>query len=611
MELAKARILYATRLDRFRAFTHTLRFRLLISHTALAILPLMLAGYVYYRFLIDEVQRKVSDSVLNTLTAASTLIDQKIGFVLSFVNDFMSNEDVNKILCRSFKEYSYQDVHTISTALAKTSDPLQLIRSTMLVTATGHLYRSGIWEDIAPEKLMEDILADPRRKGSSSSAIQWLGVKKTSALTSPSEYVLPVVGVLKRFTDFSDLGVLYVEVSSKGLYDFSTLSGDGRKSYLIDQHGLVLASSDEACLLMNIADIGFETSRFTDKSGYFNTKIGGANQLVSYYNSPLTGWRIIETSAIASLLPEIPYFKAFFISSVALLILIVGLFSLFLSSSIAKPIILLSSLMERVEAGELNVKIEVTGKDEIRRLADSFNSMLVRLRESIAKIYDQEMAKKRLEFDALQAQINPHFLYNTLGNIQWMAIIYEIPSIANMCSSLSRLLRLSLSSPDPMVPIEQEIDTLVQYTYILNVRYNNRITFIDKVGKEYRCVQIPRFLLQPLVENSILHGMDREGQCHILLDANLEGDDLLLTVRDNGSGMNGAQLAEILSNSAAAAANNDRKRSIGLRNVHERIRLHFGEAYGLSVKEQAEGGTAIVVRIPYVIPAGEGMVTTC
>ena len=603
MDLAKMRFRNANRLNRFRAFTHSLRFRLLLSHTALAILPLMLAGYVYYRFLIDEVQRKVSDSVLNTLSAAATIIDQKIGFVLSFINDFMSNEDVNKILCRNFREYSYQDVHTISTALAKTSDPLQLIRSTMLITETGHLYRSGIWEDIAPEKLMKDILSDPRRKGSSSSAIQWLGVRKTSALTSPSEYVLPVVGVLKRFTDFSDLGVLYVEISSKGLYDFSTLSGAGRKSYLIDQRGFVLASSDETSYLLNIVDMGFDTARFTGKSGYFSTKINGENQLVSYYSSALTGWRIIETSAIASLLPEVPYFKAFFISSVALLILIVGLFSLLLSSRIAKPIVSLSSLMERVEAGELDVKIEVSGKDEIRRLADSFNNMVLRLRESIAKIYDQEKAKKRLEFDALQAQINPHFLYNTLGNIQWMAIIYEIPSIANMCSSLSRLLRLSLSSPDPMVPVEQEIDMLVQYTYILNVRYNNRIAFVDEVSEEYRCVQIPRFLLQPLVENSILHGMDTEGQCRIVLGAAPEGGDLLLMVRDNGSGMNGAKLAEILSGDAANAEKTQRKRSIGLRNVHERIKLYFGEAYGLSMREQAEGGTAVVVRIPFAAQA--------
>ncbi len=588
---------------RLRSFLHSLRFKLLISHTALAIAPLVLASLVFYLFLIDEVQRKVSDSTLDKLSAASGIIDQKVRHVLGFVDGFMSEEDVNKILSRQFTGYIYKDVNIVSAALAKSSDSGQLIRSITLATRTGHIYRNGTYSGLDMDSIMRAVLYTSSRGSSSHSNIRWLGVGKSSSMMLPGEPVLRLAGIIRKFTDFSDLGILYLEISSKELYDFSSLAGNGRKIFLADQNGLVLAASDASYSSKNLADFGFDMSRLSGGSGYFRKKIDGEKMLISCFSSSLTGWKVIEYRTVASLLPETTYFTGFFLVFVALLTIFVGVLSLVISSRISRPIVKLSELMRCVEGGDLDVSIRVEGKDEIRHLSESFNSMVSQLRELIARIYEQEKAKKKAEFEVLQAQINPHFLYNTLGNIQWMAIIHKLPSIADMTSSLIKLLKLSLASPNPMIELEKEVDMLVQYVHILNVRYNNSIDFIHTIGEGLESSMVPRLILQPLVENAIVHGMENShDQGRIELICEKEGDDLILLLRDSGSGMSEEKLSGLL----GAGETQSGRRGIGLRNVNERIRLYYGEKYGLGLHSEYGEGTTITVRIPIQISSGEG-----
>jgi two-component system sensor histidine kinase YesM len=325
--------------------------------------------------------------------------------------------------------------------------------------------------------------------------------------------------------------------------------------------------------------------------------------LISCYSSSLTGWNIIEYRAMASLLPETSYFRVFFILFVALLTVFVAVLSLLISSRISRPIVKLSELMRSVEGGDLGVSIAVEGKNEIRHLAESFNSMVSQLRELIARIYEQEKAKKKAEFEALQAQINPHFLYNTLGNIQWMAIIHKLPSIADMTSSLIRLLKLSLASPNPMIELEKEVDMLVQYVHILNVRYNNSIEFVHTTAEGLASALVPRLILQPLVENAIIHGMEKSrDRGRIELDCAREAGDLVLRLRDSGSGMSEEKIAGLFETETAPGG----RRRIGLCNVQERIRLYYGGNYGIAVASAHGEGTTITLRMPIRNSSGEG-----
>jgi two-component system sensor histidine kinase YesM len=591
---------------RLRSFVGSLRFKLLISHMALAILPLALASLVFYLFLVDEVQRKVSDSTLDRLAVASAVIDQRVGYVLGFVDDFMSSEDVNKILSRNFQGYSYSDVNAISDALAKGLESGSVVRSIILATKTGHVYRKGNWESIDIQAVMNGLLNESSKNVDTSPAIRWLGVHRSSSVTASGEYVIPLVGVLKHFTDFSDLGILYVEISAKGLYDFGASEGPGRFTYLVDSRGLVLASSDPDSASKNISELGFDATRFGSSSGYFRSRINEEDGLVSYFTSASTGWKVIEYRSFSLLLPEAAYFKEFFFLSVVLLAILVGILSLLISSRISMPIVKLSALMWRVDEGELDVSIQVEGNDEIRRLSESFNSMVQRLRESIERIYEQEKAKKKIEFEALQAQINPHFLYNTLGSIQWMAIIHELPSIADMTASLAKLLKLSLASPNPMIELEKEVDMLLQYIHILNVRYNNSIVFVYSIDPGLESIPVPRLLLQPLVENAIIHGMKengREGRIELMCER--EDMDLVLSVRDGGTGLSADRLRAILAGGQSiedlANAQYEKGQGLGLKNVNKRIQLYYGEAYGLSVREDSCAGTTIIARIPIEI----------
>ncbi len=268
-----------------------------------------------------------------------------------------------------------------------------------------------------------------------------------------------------------------------------------------------------------------------------------------------------------------------------------------ISYSITKRIGLLINRMRGIKNGNFNTQIVSNSKDEIGELIHNFNDMSNQLAFLIREQFRIGQEAKHSELLALQAQINPHFLYNTLDLINWTAINNNVPEISETVQSLSKFYKLSLSKGTNIISISDEIEHVKMYMDIQNRRFNNIFQFTVRISEAVLEYTIIKIILQPILENSIIHGIlhkpEKKGSISIL--GEMKDNDILLTVKDDGIGISEEQMADLLS--ASQPAN---KHGYGIRNINERIKLYYGEQYGLSYRSTAGYGTEVTVRIPAV-----------
>lgn len=231
--------------------------------------------------------------------------------------------------------------------------------------------------------------------------------------------------------------------------------------------------------------------------------------------------------------------------------------------------------------------------------------MAHKIKELVQREYVQEIKRQEVELKALMAQINPHFLYNTLESLRMKAVVNKDHDVAEMIKKFSRFLRMNVIGSNDIVEIEEELNHVGYYIDIMNMRYNNRFRLIIDMEDDIVNALILKLTLQPLIENSIFHGFEsKEGDCVIEIKGRKQGSDIFIEVNDNGVGMDEVILAEIR-NALNNAAASDRI-GIGIVNVHKRLMYYFGKSYGISIFSAPEKGTRIEIRIPYTIKSEVG-----
>jgi two-component system sensor histidine kinase YesM len=268
----------------------------------------------------------------------------------------------------------------------------------------------------------------------------------------------------------------------------------------------------------------------------------------------------------------------------------------FFTSSIAKPVLNLRSLMKRVEHGDLSVRFSRAPDDEIGELGLGFNEMIERIQSLIDQVYSEQQSKRDAELRILQEQIKPHFLYNTLDTIQWMAQEHRVDDVVSMVGALTSLFRIGLNKGRELISLSDEIEHVQSYLCIQKMRYEEKFDYAIECDSTLRSRRVLRLMLQPLVENAIYHGIkEKRGHGRLSVDARVESGDLILSVMDDGVGMSDVSLAllnESLEDGKPIAG------GYGIHNVHERIRLTYGKPYGLYYKSVYGEGTTAIVRHP-------------
>jgi len=261
---------------------------------------------------------------------------------------------------------------------------------------------------------------------------------------------------------------------------------------------------------------------------------------------------------------------------------------------IVRPLGRLTRIMSTVEGGDLDVEIPAQGFTEIRDLASAFKRMLDRIKILMRENELEQEQKRRYELDALQAQINPHFLYNTLDSIVWMQERGQNQDAIQMVTALARLFRISISKGRSVITVAEELEHVRNYLIIQSIRFKNKFTYTIAAQPEALHLRTVKLILQPLVENAIVHGLSHfmtdEGR--LAIEARVEGDVLVLSVRDNGLGMSPEEVEAVMARRLGGG--------IGLSNVHERIQLIFGSGYGLTIESEQDVGTLVTLRQPVI-----------
>lgn len=266
-----------------------------------------------------------------------------------------------------------------------------------------------------------------------------------------------------------------------------------------------------------------------------------------------------------------------------------------------KRIKMLIRYMRRVQRGDLDIKIPVRSKDEIGQLSIIFNEMCHKLNNFIKREYFAEINRKNSELEVLQSQINPHFLYNTLESIKMKAVMEGQEEISSMLTTLGSIFRWNVKTKDKIVRIEDEIEYISSYLELIKYRFDGNLDVQIQIGNNILNLGIPKLLLQPIVENSVVHGISNiEGLGRIVINAGVEGNLLNISVMDNGVGMEEEELQELSSDLDEVGNNRDYYR-IGIKNVHDRIRLIFGNDYGVSISSAKDRGTTVNIRIPALL----------
>jgi len=374
-----------------------------------------------------------------------------------------------------------------------------------------------------------------------------------------------------------------------------------RKSVAEEGELLILSDSDVVYPRRPSFDTAVIEDRLNeDRKGYFTETSGGETLFVSHSRSASTGWTYLNLTPYNQVFERIIFVKRLVVIVFGVIFILVILWGIRFSRSLTRPIDELIGRMKLAEKGNFAEANVLSGDDaskamdEIGLLQRTFRLMIERINTLITENYSNRLLLKETEFKALQAQINPHFLYNTLESINWIAKMNKQTQISQMVEALGLLLRNSVSLKEPIVTLADEIAIVRSYITIQKFRFEERLVFSLEIPERYHHLKVPKLTLQPLLENAIQYALEPSiDGCSIWIRAYETENSLNLTVEDDGPGMPADTLARLRSGRLASKGN-----GIGLINIDERIKLSFGEAYGVQVESRPGHGTRIIIRLP-------------
>lgn len=373
------------------------------------------------------------------------------------------------------------------------------------------------------------------------------------------------------------------------------------KEYVADEGDLIIASGED---IIYPSELHFDPAgirnSISSENGYFTKEIEGKTYFIAFNRSADTGWTYLNVTPFNQIFKQIVFIKELVIVVFIIIFAVAILWGIRFSRGLTRPIENLIARMKLAEKGnfvEANVLAiggEPPAMDELGLLHRTFRLMVERINVLITENYSSRLLIKETEFKALQAQINPHFLYNTLESINWIAKINKQTQISQMVQALAFLLRNSVSLKEPILTLEEELEIVKNYVTIQKYRFEDRLAFNLDINKEEFTRTIPKLTLQPLLENAVHYALEPSvGTCSISIYAQYEEDAFCLIVEDDGPGMLPNTL-ELLRKEELKTAGN----GIGLLNIDERIKFAFGEQYGIKIDSSSGEGTRIKIMLP-------------
>lgn len=403
----------------------------------------------------------------------------------------------------------------------------------------------------------------------------------------------------------TELGVLLVDMDYSvisRMLDQINATENGQYYYLCDSSGEIIYHPRRIQISDKISSENNEIAAGY-KDGVYDEVFQGERRKIVVNTISYTGWKLVGVIPYSAFTYGMIDIRYFIILLMLLMLMMLAVVNRIASQGISRPILRLNDSVREYEAGE-KPEIYIGGPQEIRHLGHSIQKSYEQIEELMKKIVLEQNERRKSELDALQSQINPHFLYNTLESITWMVEGERNDDAVFMISQLARLFRISLSKGRTIISIRDEIQHAQSYMNIQKIRYKNTFSIEFDVEPEIYSYSTVKLILQPLLENAInygVSGLDENGE--IRVEGRKEGEQILLSVTDNGIGMSEEEASLVLTDSSRI---HKRGSGVGLVNVNRRIQIYFGNEYGLSIESELDEGTRVLIRIPAVPYTEEG-----
>ena len=601
-----------------KAQIHSLRVQLILYFTIFSLVVLAAGAYMNYRYTWDIFQRNNERVLLQQFRQADNNINIVIGDVDRLSKIFITDDDIQQFLLDNYNEQDFSFYELKESIFSRIDDftsgysnykPYSYINSIYIYTENkgcigGNETHSVTYTDPADTavffaspfyKTMRDSF--PKIVLAGGITEQFYRNYKTGNqphIISIAREIKPVAQPDRSASLIFNVDERYIASIYAGTRDESagTLS-------ILDLSGKVVSSSDGS----NVGAVNPVIGRIEpgSQSGSFSMEGGGVPTQVVYSRLSNTDWYLVGEMPLSFLTRDMMILERVTLFVFLGSILVIFLVSYFWLKKIMRPLNVLARMMGDMGRGELGLTFPKIPKNEFGIVITRFNEMSLGIKDLVRKQEEAQREKRELEIEALQTQINPHFLYNTLNMIKWMAAIIKARNIVDCIVALGNILEPALQRSDTLFTLREEIDYLENYIKIVNWRFDNGVRFKFTVEENLLSCKAPRFILQPIIENSISHGMTGQtGDILISIDAFEQDGDLNIAVSDTGVGIMPEKLKEIRDMLAVDGAGTGRGTGgrIGIYNVHRRVRLNYGPGYGITIESEKEKGTKVCIRIP-------------
>ena len=405
-----------------------------------------------------------------------------------------------------------------------------------------------------------------------------------------------------------DVGIAEVSMLTKNFFSDIYINAEDESSFIfvLDASGNVIFNEKAAAIINNDLDtaIIYESLGGISKEedGSVQLELNGKPVVVNSSYSRKIDATIYYVSYVDILAKEIKNARFNTILQILIILGILTLITFAVTSALLKKVKIMKKYMGKIQIGDFSVALPTLGNDEIGELAQNFQQMMNQVNELIAYKFQNQEAIRHAELNALSAQINSHFTYNTLDTIQMMAEIEEKYEIADAVNLLGKIMRYGIYWGSQYSTLREELNYLRNYMSLINIKFNELVELCIYVNEDLLSAKVPKMILQPLAENCVFHGIKRKGVKGIVsIDAVLKGSDLWIEIFDNGKGISQDTLLNIqaMLNTDISCAHLHDTDNIGLLNVHHRVRLYYGKPYGIEVESEEELFTKVLIRLPY------------